>query len=216
MIEMSNLIDFISIGILLTALSMNGLKRLESYINAYFLNSLFLSLLIVAVAFFKSEMHLLLAGVLNFLTKCILITLFIRKIVKDMKVTHDVEPLISNSLSLIISGIIIAIVYSAITKGVYVTGFSENTLQISVAVILISLFIMISRKKAITQVIGLLFMENGLFLAGFSLTYGMPLIIEVGIFFDMLMGVIILGIFTVQIKKIFSSTDLDKLTKLKG
>lgn len=216
MIEMSNLIDFISIGILLTALSMNGLKRLESYINAYFLNSLFLSLLIVAVAFFKSEMHLLLAGVLNFLTKCILITLFIRKIVKDMKVTHDVEPLISNYLSLIISGIIIAIVYSAISKGVYVTGFSENTLQISVAVILISLFIMISRKKAITQVIGLLFMENGLFLAGFSLTYGMPLIIEVGIFFDMLMGVIILGIFTVQIKKIFSSTDLDKLTKLKG
>lgn len=216
MIEMSNLIDFISIGILLTALSMNGLKRLESYINAYFLNSLFLSILIVAVAFFKSEMHLLLAGVLNFLTKCILITLFIRKIVKDMKVTHDVEPLISNSLSLIISGIIIAIVYSAISKGVYVTGFSENTLQISVAVILISLFIMISRKKAITQVIGLLFMENGLFLAGFSLTYGMPLIIEVGIFFDMLMGVIILGIFTVQIKKIFSSTDLDKLTKLKG
>lgn len=133
-----------------------------------------------------------------------------------MKVTHDVEPLISNSLSLIISGIIIAIVYSAISKGVFVTGFSENTLQISIAVILISLFIMISRKKAITQVIGLLFMENGLFLAGFSLTYGMPLIIEVGIFFDMLMGVIILGIFTVQIKKIFASTDLDKLTKLKG
>lgn len=216
MVEMNNLIDFLSIGILLTALSMNGLKRLESCIRAYFLNSLFLSLLIVSVAIYKHENHLLFAGILNFLTKCILITIFIRKIIRDMKVTHDVEPLISNSLSLIISGIIIAIVYSAISKGVFVTGFSENTLQISIAIILISLFIMISRKKAITQVIGLLFMENGLFLAGFSLTYGMPLIIEVGIFFDMLMGVIILGIFTVQIKKIFASTDLDKLTKLRG
>jgi hydrogenase-4 component E len=133
-----------------------------------------------------------------------------------MKVTHDVEPFLSNSLSLVISGILIAIVYSAISKGVYVTGFSKNVLQISVAVNLISLFTMFSRRKAITQIIGLLFMENGLFLAGFSLTYGMPLIIELGVFFDMLMGVIILGIFVVQIKKVFTSTDLNHLTRLKG
>jgi hydrogenase-4 component E len=75
---------------------------------------------------------------------------------------------------------------------------------------------MITRRKAITQVIGLLFMENGLFLAGFSLTLGMPIIIELGVLFDMLMGVIILGIFAVQIKKVFTSSDLDKLTVLKG
>jgi hydrogenase-4 component E len=75
---------------------------------------------------------------------------------------------------------------------------------------------MITGRKAITQVIGLLFMENGLFLAGFSLTFGMPVIIELGILFDMLMGVIILGIFAVQIKRVFISSDLDKLTTLKG
>jgi hydrogenase-4 component E len=59
-------------------------------------------------------------------------------------------------------------------------------------------------------------MENGLFLAGFALTSGMPLIIELGVLFDMLMGVIILGIFVIQIKKSFASSDLDKLTILKG
>jgi hydrogenase-4 component E len=75
---------------------------------------------------------------------------------------------------------------------------------------------MITRRKAITQVIGLLFMENGLFLAGFSLTYGMPIIIELGVLFDMLMGVIILGIFAVQIKRTFASSNLDNLTILKG
>jgi hydrogenase-4 component E len=75
---------------------------------------------------------------------------------------------------------------------------------------------MITRRKAITQVIGLLFMENGLFLAGFALTYGMPLIIELGVLFDMLMGVIILGIFAVQIKRTFTSSNLDNLTILKG
>lgn len=215
-LDFASVIDFLSIGILLTALSMNGLKRLESCVKAYFLNSLFLTLLIAAVAFTKGEAHFYFAAILNFVVKCIVIPLFISKIIKDMKVTHDVEPFVSNSLSLVISGILIAIVYSAISKGVYVTGFSKNVLQISVAVILISLFVMISRRKAITQVIGLLFMENGLFLAGFSLTYGMPLIIELGVFFDMLMGVIILGIFVVQIKRLFASTDLDQLTRLKG
>jgi len=215
-IDFSSLIDFLSIGILLTTLSMNGLKRLESCVKAYFFNSFFLSLLILSVAFLKGETHFLFAALLNFAVKCVVIPIFIGKIIKDMKVTHDVEPFLSNSLSLVISGILIAIVYSAISKGVYVTGFSKNVLQISVAVILISLFIMISRRKAITQVIGLLFMENGLFLAGFSLTYGMPLIIELGVFFDMLMGVIILGIFVVQIKRVFTSTDLDHLTRLKG
>ena len=73
---------------------------------------------------------------------------------------------------------------------------------------------MITRRKAITQVLGLLFMENGLFLAGFSLTFGMPIIVELGILFDMLMGVIILGVFIVQIRRNFSSVDLDSLTTL--
>jgi hydrogenase-4 component E len=59
-------------------------------------------------------------------------------------------------------------------------------------------------------------MENGLFLAGFALAIGMPLIIELGVLFDMLMGVIILGIFVIQIKRSFASSDLDKLTILKG
>jgi hydrogenase-4 component E len=133
-----------------------------------------------------------------------------------MKATHDVQPYISNALSLTISGILVVAVYASLKKGIFVTGLSENVLQISIAVILIGLFIMITRKKAIIQVIGLLFMENGLFLAGFALTFGMPLIIELGVLFDMLMGIIILGIFLIQIRKTFASSDLDKLTILKG
>jgi len=211
-----SVIDFISVGILLTAIAMNALKRLESCVKAYTFNSWLLSLLIVIVAFMVGEVHLYLASLITFLSKGILIPLFLRKIVRQMKVTRDVEPYISNALSLAISGILVAVVYASLREGIFVTGFSKNVLQISIAVILIGLFIMITRRKAIIQVIGLLFMENGLFLAGFSLTFGMPTIIELGVLFDMLMGVIILGIFAVQIKRAFSSSDLDKLTILKG
>jgi hydrogenase-4 component E len=162
------------------------------------------------------EFHLYAASLVTFISKGVVIPLFLRKIVREMKVTHEVEPYISNALSLTISGLLVAIVYASLKEGIFITGFSRNVLQISLAVILIGLFTMITRRKAITQAIGLLFMENGLFLAGFSLTYGMPMIIELGVLFDMLMGIIILGIFAVQIKRAFASSDLDKLTILKG
>ena len=216
-IQVFSIIDFISVGILLTAIAMNALRRLESCVRAYIFNSWLLSLLIAIVAFMIGGTHLYIASITTLLSKGIVIPLLLKKIVRQMKVTHDVEPYISNTLSLTISGILVAVVYTSLLReGILVTGFSRNVLQISIAVILIGLFIMITRRKAITQVIGLLFMENGLFLAGFSLTFGMPIIIELGVLFDMLMGVIILGIFSVQIKRAFASADLDKLTILKG
>jgi hydrogenase-4 component E len=215
-IEVFSIVDFVSVGILLTAVALNGMRRLESSVKAYAVNSWLLSALIGIVAFMIGEFHLYAASLVTFISKGVVIPIFLRKIVREMKVTHEVEPYISNALSLTISGLLVAIVYASLKEGIFITGFSRNVLQISLAVILIGLFTMITRRKAITQVIGLLFMENGLFLAGFSLTYGMPMIIELGVLFDMLMGIIILGIFAVQIKRAFASSDLDKLTILKG
>src|SRR5512143_257541 len=215
-IQAFSVIDFISVGILLTAVAMNAFKRLESCVKIYTLNSLLISSLIAIVALMVGEPHLHIASAATLLGKGILIPMFLRRVVRQMKVTHDVEPYINNALSLAISGILVGVVYASLRQGIFVSGFSKNVLQISIAVILIGLFVMITRRKAITQVIGLLFMENGLFLAGFSLTYGMPIIIELGVLFDMLMGVIILGIFAVQIKRTFASSNLDNLSILKG
>jgi hydrogenase-4 component E len=215
-IEAYSIIDFISVGILLTAVTLNAFKSIESYVKAYTINSWLLTCLIAVVGVQVNESHLYIAALLTLATKGILIPLFLRRIIRQMRVAHEVRPYISNSLSLAISGILVAVVYASLKGGIFVTGFSRDVLQIAIAVILISLFIMITRRKALTQVMGLLFMENGLFLAGFSLTFGMPTIIELGVLFDMLMGVIILGIFAVQIKRAFASADLDKLTVLKG
>ena len=210
------MIDFISVGILLTVVTLNAFKSIESYVKAYTINSWLLSGLIAVVAVVVNEAHLYVAAGLTLATKGIIIPVFLRRIVRRLHVTHEIEPHISNSLSLAISGILVAVVYASLKEGIFVTGFSKNVLQISIAVILISLFIMITRRKALTQAVGLLFMENGLFLAGFSLTFGMPTMIELGVLFDMLMGVIILGIFAIQIKRAFASADLDQLTVLKG
>lgn len=213
-LDFSLLNDFISVGILLTAIALNALERLESCVKVYTLNSWLLSLLILVPAIKTGNPHLYIAAALTLSIKGIMIPLFLKKIVSQQKVTHTVEPYIGNLLSLSLSGILITIVYASLSKGIFVRGFSNHILKVSIAVILIGLFIMITRRKAITMVVGLLFMENGLFLAGFSLTSGMPVIIELGILFDMLMCVIILGVFIVQIRHKFYSVDLDKLTTI--
>jgi hydrogenase-4 component E len=81
--------------------------------------------------------------------------------------------------------------------------------------ILIGLFIMMTRKKGVTQIVGLLTMENGLFLSGLSITYGMPLIVEVGIFFDILVAAMILGVFVYRINQTFETINVDALRSLR-
>ncbi len=222
-IDLSLVNDFISVGILLTAIALNTLERLESCVKAYTYNSWLLFLLILVPAVTTGNPHLYVAASITLATKGIMIPLFLRKIVNQQKVVHEVQPYIGNLLSLTLSGILITVVYASLSKGISVTGFSNHALKVSIAVILIGLLIMITRRKAITMVVGLLFMENGLFLTGFSLTSGMPVIIELGILFDVLMCVIILGVFIVQIRHKFYSVDLDasttihdQLTTLKG
>ena len=92
---------------------------------------------------------------------------------------------------------------------------TRNAIGIAVAVILLSFLTMITRRKAITQVVGFLSMENGLFFAATSATYGMPMVVELGIALDVLVGVLILGVFFFQIREQFDSLDLKHLEKLK-
>ncbi|MFZ0301175.1 MAG: hypothetical protein WAL75_00760, partial [Terracidiphilus sp.] len=95
------------------------------------------------------------------------------------------------------------------------TTITRHTIGIALAVILLSFLMMITRRKAVTQVIGFLAMENGLFLAATSATYGMPMVIELGIALDLLVAVFILGIFFFQIREQFDSLDLHHLESLK-
>ena len=96
-----------------------------------------------------------------------------------------------------------------------VVGAGSGTLGIALACVLLSFLMMITRAKAVPQVIGFLAMENGLFFAATSATYGMPMVVELGIALDVLIGVLILGVFMFQIREQFDSLDIRHLEKLK-
>ena len=92
---------------------------------------------------------------------------------------------------------------------------SRDTIGIAVAVVLLSFLTMITRRKATSQVIGFLSMENGLFFGAMSATYGMPMIVEFGVALDVLVAVLVLGVFFFQIREQFDSLDLHHLEALK-
>src|SRR2546426_294461 len=88
-------------------------------------------------------------------------------------------------------------------------------MPLAMGLVLVSLFVIISRKKALTQVIGFLMLENGLALLAVLGTYGIPLIVELGVFLDVLMGFLVMQVFVYHIHGTFESIDVDQLNQLK-
>lgn len=92
---------------------------------------------------------------------------------------------------------------------------TRDSLAIALAIIMIGFFTMIARMKAVTQMVGFLVMENGVFLGATAAAYGMPLIVELGVFFDVLVAGLIVGIYTHRLQDAFDSIDTSTLTVLK-
>jgi hydrogenase-4 component E len=190
-----------------------------SLVRLFALQSVSLGLLALAVAYFANAPHIYVVAVLTLGLKGAVIPWVLLYVMDKIKTDKEVEPLVSIPLSLLLCGVL-TIVAFYITQPIILTSgaidtITKNCLAISFAVVLIGFFTMISRKKAITQIMGLLTMENGLFLAAISVTYGMPMIVELGIFFDVLVAVIIMGLFAFRINKTFDSVDTTILRRLR-
>ena len=95
------------------------------------------------------------------------------------------------------------------------TTTTRSSIGIAVAVVLLAFLTMITRRKAMSQVVGFLSMENGLFFGAMSATYGMPMIVELGVALDVLVAMLVLGVFFFQIREQFDSLDLHHLETLR-
>jgi hydrogenase-4 component E len=211
-----DIINGLAALILLTAFLIVASNRMHPMVNMYALQSLALGLLAAAVAYFTGSVQIYIVAFLTIAIKAFIIPRILTYIMETIKIEKEIEILLSIPTSLLMSGGLAILAYF-ITEPVisYGTAITRNCLAISLAVVLIGFFIMISRRKAITQIMGLLVMENGLFLAAISLTYGMPMIVEMGIFFDILVGVLIMGIFVFRINRTFETMDTGILRRLR-
>jgi hydrogenase-4 component E len=168
------------------------------------------------VAFLTGHPHIYIAAVLTIVIKVIVLPRILRKVIERLNVSRELGMNINIPAGLLICGALVIIAFF-ITQPIIPLGYllTRDSLAIALAIILIGFFTMIARQKAITQMVGFLVMENGVFLGTTAAAYGMPLIVELGVFFDVLVAGLIVGIYTHRLQDTFDSVDTSTLTVLK-
>lgn len=168
------------------------------------------------VAATAHQSHLYYSAALTLLLKVGLLPWILLRLMRKLGIERDNEPLV-NVPTLMLVGLVLVIFAFGLAQPVsaLATTITRRTLGIALAVVLLAFLMILARRKAFTQVIGFLALENGLFFAATSTTYGMPLVVELGIALDLLVGVFIFGVFFFQISEQFDSLDLQHLESLK-
>lgn len=212
----SQMVNLGSALLLLTCFAIIAQRRLSACVDMFALQSVFLAATAVLVAFLTGIHHIYIAAVLTVVIKAVIIPRILKQVVERLNVKRELEMNINIPAGLLICGGLVMLAFF-ITQPIIPLGFllTRDSLAIALAIILIGFFTMIARRKAVTQVIGFLVMENGLFLGATSAAYGMPLIVELGVFFDVLVGALIIGIYAHRLQDAFDSVDTAKLTTLK-
>ncbi|WP_284155317.1 formate hydrogenlyase [Sulfuricystis multivorans] len=212
----SQLINLCAAVMLLLAFAMLAQRRVIHVIDLFALQGLALFLSTMVVAFKTGQTHLYYSAALTLSLKVLLLPWILHRLVRMLHIKREVEALINIPTTMLIGIVLVVVAFNvALPIAQLSASVARGMLGIALATVLLAFLMMITRRKAITQVVGFLAMENGLFLAATSATYGMPMVVELGIALDVLIGVIILGVFFFQIRDQFDSLDIHHMEKLK-
>jgi hydrogenase-4 component E len=204
-------------GMLVTTYLMVGQKSLFTTIRLYGAQSLLLALVGAAKAIGDDHPALLVMAAMTVVLKGFAIPLFLMRVVDRIGIHREIEPFLNVPTSLLACLGLTVVGYRVSTGFAEATvGVTHHVVGVGLSAMMIGLFLMVTRKKAITQILALLTFENAIFLVALGITSGMPLGVELGIFFDVILAVLVLGVLVRRIVDRFESMDISRLSKLKG
>lgn len=210
------LINLFAALVLLIAFAMLAQRRVLALINLFALQGLVLAASTALVAWSSSQQHLYYSAALTLLLKVLFLPWILHRLIRKLNVKWDIETLFNIPTTMLIGIALVVFAFNLAGPISEMAGtITKSTLGIAIASVLLSFLMMITRSKAVPQVIGFLAMENGLFFAAVTATYGMPMVVELGIALDVLVGMFIMGIFFFQIRATFDSLELKHMEKLK-
>ena len=218
----NKLITMMAALVLVLQILMVAQRSIVGNIRGFGIQSFLLASIAATIAYFNHATQVYIVAALTLVFKAIVLPLILEQLVERIQIRQEIEPFLNAPLSVIVSGLLTLVAYIVAEslhrpeQGTAQTSLGHNTLAVALALFLIGFFMMLNRRKALTQILGLLSLENGLFLAAISLTYGMPLLIELGITFDLLVAVLVLGVLVYRIRETFDSMDVSKLSRLRG
>jgi hydrogenase-4 component E len=210
------LLNALAALLLLLSFSMLSRRRVVSMVNLLALQGVLLGIATLLLAWRTGKNHLYVSALLTLSLKGAFMPWLLHRLIKRLGVYWDSEPLLNIAATMLV-GLLIVVFSFGLAQPIaaLASTATRSAIGIAVAVVLLAFLTMITRRKAMSQVVGFLSMENGLFFGAMSATYGMPMIIELGVALDVLVAMLVLGVFFFQIREQFDSLDLHHLETLK-
>ena len=202
--------------LLLLSFAMLAQRRTVNLVKLLAIQGALLFAATLLLAWRTGQHHLYLSAALTLALKVILLPWLMHRLIRRLQVYWDTEPLLNIPGTMLI-GVLVVVFSFGLAQPISAVASTatRSSIGIAVAVVLLSFVTMITRRKAMSQVVGFLSMENGLFFGAMSATYGMPMVVELGVALDVLVAMLVLGVFFFQIREQFDSLDLHHLESLR-
>jgi hydrogenase-4 component E len=202
--------------LLLISFAMLAQRRVVNLVNLLALQGTLLFAATLLLAWRTRQPHLYVSAALTLALKVVFLPWLLHRLIRRLEVYWDSESLLNIPVTMLV-GLAVVVFSFGLAQPIsaLASTATRNSIGIALAVVLLSFLTMITRRKAMSQVVGFLSMENGLFFGAMSATYGMPMVVEFGVALDVLVAVLVLGIFFFQIREQFDSLDLHHLEALR-
>lgn len=205
-----------AVFLFITVLLIASAKRTVTCILLFAVQCAIITAQIVAMAFLRHSGEAFVVAVLVLLVKVLAIPYALLRVSTRLKVSPNVSAATTPAQSAFMAAALILLAFAVVQPYARTFALDSEMLAAAVAMVLTGGFLMVSRRKALMQVVGLLVLENGIFLLALTTTFGMPLVIEMGIFFDLLIWVLLIGVFIFRIRETFAHVDVSRLRRLRG
>ncbi len=220
-LDAARLLDTCSAGIVVFGVLVAGTTSIGRAIWLVAGQAVLLAVAVAGVGFATGDTHLVFGGLLTLASRGIVVPLILGRILRASPVRSERDPYVGPRLSLVLAIVIVfaaafAVDGYALGDATTSTLSAPRALPVSVAEVLTGLMIAMTRRKGLSIVLGLLVFENGLALTAFSLTYGMPFVVELGATFDLLMVVVAVAVYARRMLSVFGSLSTDQLRNLRG
>jgi hydrogenase-4 component E len=206
--------DFILLLVVLTDFWVLATTRLSTTIRATAIQGVLLAALPIAL-YPHFRIHIVGLSIGTLLVKAIVLPHFLTRAIREAAVRREIEPLIGFTASLMLGAAAVALSY-AIAPRLELPGVeSQMLIPVALSTVIIGLIVLTTRNKALTQVVGYLILENGIYVFGLSQAERVPFLVEIGVLLDVFAGVFIMGIVVFHINREFDSLSSARLTELR-
>jgi hydrogenase-4 component E len=211
------IVDGLALALLGVALFSVAMRGLVAGVWLLVVQSGLLALVAATIAFSSGAEHMWAAALLTLVVRAGAVPVVLFRVLDAVALRRETRPLLSTRNALILAVLLVLVAFFAAGRLDLSDAFpAHDALPVSLALTFIGLLLMATRRKAVSQLIGLITIENGIFLAGLIATLGMPLFVEIGVFFDLLVAVGVTAVLTLRINEHFDTVNTDELRRLRG